>query len=190
MSDLMRYAAALDDVAGQKLPPVDKWTPDYCGEIDLIITRDGHWVHEGTPIGRPKLVRLLSTIIRLEADGYYLVTPVEKLRFEVEDAPFVAVLMETETETQTGEGEAALAFTTNVGDRIIAGPDHAISMKPDLAGDAMAPYIHVRAGLEARVARSVFYELVDIAEVREVDGVRSLGVSSKGAFFPLGPAPD
>ncbi|MEO1135757.1 MAG: DUF1285 domain-containing protein, partial [Pseudomonadota bacterium] len=93
MTDLMRYAAKLDGAGGEALPPVEKWNPDYCGEIDLVIKRDGTWFHEGTPIGRARLVRLFSTVLRREGDRHYLVTPVEKLGITVEDAPFVGVLM-------------------------------------------------------------------------------------------------
>ncbi|MEL7486721.1 MAG: DUF1285 domain-containing protein, partial [Pseudomonadota bacterium] len=132
MTDLMRYAAELERAgAALALPPVDKWDPDYCGEIDLVIKRDGVWFHEGTPIGRARLVRLFSTVLRKDGDDYFLVTPVEKLKIAVEDAPFVAVLMRAE-----GEGrDQRLIFTTNVGDEIMAGPDHALAMRASRAGE-------------------------------------------------------
>lgn len=185
MADLMRYAAALAGETGARdLPPVEKWNPDYCGEIDLVIRRDGTWLHEGTPIGRARLVRLFSTVLKREGERHYLVTPVEKLGIEVEDAPFVAVLMRLEE----GEKERRLVFTTNVGDEVAAGPDHAITFRQSPASGEKAPYIHVRAGLEALIARPVFYELVELGETREVGGEEMFGVASEGVFFPFGPA--
>jgi uncharacterized protein len=182
MTDLMRYAAALEGAGKKSLPPVEKWNPDFCGDIDLVIKRDGTWFHEGTPIGRAKLVRLFSTVLRREGDRHFLVTPVEKLEITVEDAPFIAVLMRRE-----GEGERqTLTFTTNVGDEAAAGEDHKLSFRRD--NDGMAPYIDVRAGLEARIARAVYYDLVELAETREIDGVDMFGVWSGGVFFPFGPA--
>lgn len=181
----MRYAAALAGAGeGKGPPPVERWNPDYCGELDLVIRRDGLWIHEGTPIGRAPLVRLFSGVLKKEGARYYLVTPVEKLGVTVEDAPFLAVLMERE-----GEGAAQrLVFTTNVGDKVAAGPGHAIEMRDQKEGPP-APYLHVRRGLDARIARAVFYDLVAIAEQRETAGGVVLGVRSDGAFFPLG-APD
>ena len=114
-----------------KLPPVEKWDPPYCGEMDLEIRRDGTWFHEGTPIGRPGLVRLFSTILKREGERHYLVTPVEKLGIRVEDAPFVAVDVEAE--------DGALTFTTNVGDRVTAGPDHPIRVERDPATGEPSP---------------------------------------------------
>lgn len=184
MTDLMRYAAALEGAGSKSLPPVEKWNPKFCGEIDLVIRRDGTWVHEGTPIGRARLVRLFSTVLRREGDGYFLVTPVEKMAITVEDAPFIAVLMRRE-----GEGAAQrLIFTTNVGDETVAGEDHPIEYRKDPETGEGAPYIEVRAGLEARIARAVFYDLVELGETREIDGEAAFGVWSDGVFFPFGPA--
>lgn len=182
MSDLMRYAAALQGGDNRKIPPVEKWNPAYCGELDLVIRRDGTWVHEGTPIGRAALVRLFSTVMKREGDRYFLVTPVEKLGVKVEDAPFVAVLMRIET----GPAGQRLVFTTNVGDEVAAGEGHAIVYRR--SGDGMAPYLHVRAGLEALIARAVFYDLVACGETRDIEGIQTFGVSSNGGFFPFGAA--
>jgi hypothetical protein len=185
MTDLMRYAAALaGQSGGRPLPPVEKWNPDYCGEIDLVIRRDGTWVHEGTPIGRARLVRLFSTVLRKEGERHYLVTPVEKLGVTVEDAPFVAVLMRAEE----GPKGRRLVFTTNVGDEIAAGPDHEIVFRTSPASGEKAPYLHVRAGLMALIARSVFYELAGLGETRDLGGEEMFGVASEGVFFPLGRA--
>jgi hypothetical protein len=159
---------------GRGLPPVHLWHPAHCGDIDIVIRRDGLWLHEGTPIGRPALVRLFSTVLRRDPDGFHLVTPVEKLRITVEDAPFTAVRVD-----RRGE---ALVFQTNVGDEVEAGPDHAIRVDPGPGAGEPRPYLHVRAGLEALIARPVFYELVAMAEPR--DG--HLGVASNGAWFDLG----
>lgn len=182
MTDLMRYAAQLAGDPKRPLPPVEKWSPAYCGELDLVIRRDGLWVHEGTPIGRAPLVRLFSTVLRREGDRYFLVTPVEKLGITVEDAPFLAVAMRQES---APEGPR-LAFTTNVGDEVVAGPGHPIEMRD--RDDGRAPYIHVRAGLDARIARAVWYDLVAIGKTRETGGEASFGVASCGVFFPLGGA--
>ena len=182
MSELMRYAAMLADREKKGLPPVERWNPPYCGELDLVIRRDGVWMHAGTPIGRAPLVRLFSTVLRREGDRYFLVTPVEKLGVVVEDAPFLAVLMRAE-----GEGEARrLVFTTNVGDDVAAGPGNALEMRAGPTG--AAPYLHVRAGLEARVARAVYYDLAALGETRDTTDGPAFGVVSRGAFFPLGPA--
>lgn len=183
----MRYAAALSDgAADRKLPPVERWNPPYCGELDLVIKRDGTWFHEGTPIGRAKLVRLFSTVLRREEGRFFLVTPVEKLGIKVEDAPFLAVLMREE-KSPLGR---RLVFTTNVGDEVAAGSDHAIVFRgsPGEANPEKAPYIHVRADLWALVARAVFYDLVGLGQTRDFSGERLFGVQSDGVFFPFGPA--
>jgi uncharacterized protein len=182
MTDLMRYAAQLAGDLKRPLPPVEKWSPPYCGELNLVIRRDGLWVHEGTPIGRAPLVRLFSTVLRREGERYFLVTPVEKLGIEVEDAPFLAIAMRREA---APEG-AQLHFTTNVGDEVTAGPDHQIEMRP--SSDGLTPDIHVRAGLDARIARAVWYDLVDVGETRKIGDAAVFGVASGGTFFPLGAA--
>lgn len=152
----------------KRLPPVEQWNPARCGDSGMRIARDGSWFHEGRPITRPAMVRLFSNILRLEADGsYVLVTPVEKLDIEVEDAPFVAVELRTE-----GEGNArSLAFRLNTGDIVIAGPDHPLRF-------GAHPYLSVRSGLDALLARPVYYELAEIA-------LAEGGLWSGGAFFPM-----
>ena len=174
--------AAKAQAPGRGPPPVHLWHPSHCGEIDIRIRRDGSWLHEGAPIGREALVRLFSTILRLDPDGYHLVTPGEKLRIVVEDAPFQAVRVDREG--------GVLRFTTNVGDTVEAGPGDAIRVETDPATGEPAPYVHVRRGLEARLSRPVFYELVDMAETRAGPAGPELGVESQGVWFPLGPAPD
>jgi uncharacterized protein len=174
LASLQREAAA-----GRKLPPVESWNPSHCGDSFMRIARDGTWYHHGAPIARHELVRLFSTILRKDADGFHLVTPGEKLSIAVDDAPFLAVLMDAE-----GEGkDQRLRFTTNAGDEVVADGGHRIRVETDPATNAPAPYLHVRRGLEARIARSVFYQLADLAVTGE-DG--ALGVWSGGVFFPIG----
>jgi len=167
--------AAAKQAPGRGLPPVHLWNPPNCGDIDIRIRKDGVWFHEGTPIGREALVRLFSTVLRKDEDGIYLVTPVEKLRIKVEDAPFVAVRVDCDGEV--------LRFLTNVGDAVEAGPDNPIRVEMDPKTGEPRPYLHVRRGLEALIARPVFYELVEMAQPR--DGV--MAVSSNGAWFTVGP---
>jgi hypothetical protein len=180
MDDLNRLSLA--DIARmaeeQRLPPVDKWHPIRCGDSAMRIARDGSWYHEGSPIGRPAMVRLFSTILRREPDGgFVLVTPVEKLDIVVEDAPFVAVEVRSE-----GEGRGrTLAFRLNTGDAVIAGPGHRLRFE-----QGPHPYLEVRAGLDALVARPVYYEL---AELALAEGAAPVGLWSGGAFFPLEPRP-
>ncbi|HWH18695.1 MAG TPA: DUF1285 domain-containing protein [Allosphingosinicella sp.] len=174
-------ALSLADIARlaeeKKLPPVDEWNPQHCGDSAMRIARDGTWFHEGSPIGRPAMVRLFSTILRREPDGsFVLVTPVEKLGIEVEDAPFVAVELKSE-----GEGkERSLAFRLNTGDLVIAGPEHPLRLVP--GDDGPHPYIEVRKGLDALVARSVYYELANLALG---EGSQPPGLWSNGVFFSL-----
>jgi len=161
----------------KKLAPVEKWNPTHCGDSAMRIASDGTWFHEGSPIGRMPMVRLFSTILRREPDGrFVLVTPVEKLDIEVEDAPFVAVELKSE-----GEGEQrSLAFRLNTGDMVIAGPDHPLRI--EMREDGPHPYLRVRGGLDARIARPVYYEL---AELALAEAAEPPGLWSGGAFFPL-----
>lgn len=185
--DILRGLAEVQAEAAhtRKLPPIEKWNPEFCGSIDMRIAVDGTWFYLGTPIGRPALVRLFSTILRREADGsFVLVTPVEKVGIAVEDAPFIAVRVDA-----SGEGrQQKLTFMTNVGDTVVAGNEH--PLRVEMRGDREPrPYVHVRGRLEARIARPVFYELVGMAEERSTASGRELGVWSDGVFFSLG-SPD
>ncbi|HEY0270196.1 MAG TPA: DUF1285 domain-containing protein [Sphingomonas sp.] len=170
-------------VAEGHMPPVERWNPTHCGDSRMVILADGRWLHEGAQITRAPLVRLFSTILRREADGgYVLVTPGEKLTIAVEDAPFVAVEM-----TSEGEGEARrLAFRTNVGDLVVAGPEHRLVVAD--RGHGAHPYLHVRGGLDALVARPVYYELADLAIEAPPGPDGATGLWSDGAFFPFGAA--
>ncbi|HXU99390.1 MAG TPA: DUF1285 domain-containing protein [Caulobacteraceae bacterium] len=171
--------AAARQAPGRGLPPVHLWNPTHCGTIDIVIKRSGQWFHEGSPIGREALVRLFSTVLRKDPEGFVLVTPVEKLAITVEDAPFVAVRVD-----RIGE---SLRFTTNVGDEVEAGPDHPIHVETDLDSGEPRPYVHVRGGLEALIARPVFYELAEMAAPREGPGGPVMVVQSQGAWFAIGP---
>jgi hypothetical protein len=171
--------AAVKQAPGRGLPPVHLWNPAHCGDIDIVIKKDGLWFHEGTPIGREALVRLFSTVLRKDPDGFHLVTPVEKMRITVEDAPFIAVRVD-----KVGD---ALKFLTNVGDEVEAGPENEIRVEMDPATGEPRPYLHVRRGLEALIARPVFYELVEIAQERDTEAGRRFCVQSNGAWFAVGP---
>jgi hypothetical protein len=150
--------------------------------MDMVIKRDGSWHYMGSPIGRKNLVKLFSTIIRKDGDEYFLVTPAEKVRIQVEDAPFVAVALEV----RQCEGEQVLEFIDNVDNRFCAGEEHPIWVNIDPETEEPAPYIRVRKNLDALIHRNVFYQLVDIAESKEIDGKTCLVVRSQGKEFVLG----
>lgn len=184
-ADPLAIARLLQNEQGQApqgLPPVHKWNPPYCGEIDMEIRRNGQWYYMGTPIGRPALVRLFSSVLRHDDDGhYYLVTPVEKVRIRVEDAPLVA----TQVERHVENGLPYLRFTTLTGDVVVAGPDHPIrvSFKSDLEP---SPYVHVRDRLDALIARNVYYQLVEWGQEVEAEGRPALAVESAGERYVIG----
>jgi uncharacterized protein len=168
-----------------KLPPVDSWNPQNCGDIDMAIRADGSWWHEGGRMNRDRMVKMFSRILRKDEDGKtYLVTPYEKVVVDVEDAPFIAVRVD-----RAGEAgpQQALAFLTNVGDVAVAGPENPIRVETDAETGEPAPYVLVRGRLEAKIARPAFYELVDMAETDPKDET-VLGVWSQGVFFPIGAA--
>ena len=170
------FRALLAAAGDRKLPPVHTWHPERVGDIDIRIAADGRWFHEGAEIKRERLVALFSTVLRLDDDGHCLVTPAEKLRIVVEDAPFLAVDMESD-----GAGRSRrLIFATNVGDHVLADAAHPIEVE-DRAGEPR-PYITVRDGLRARLTRSVFYRLVDLG----APAGDELEVWSAGSRFALG----
>lgn len=168
-------------VEERKLPPVKNWNPTHCGHSDMRIAADGTWFHQGSPIGRAEMVRLFSTILRREPDGsFVLVTPVEKLTIDVEDAPFVAA----EVRSEGVERGRALVFRLNTGELVPADGEHGITVRE--GDDGPRPYLHVRDGLEALIARPVYYELANIALDDAVGPDGRPGVWSNGIFFPLG----
>jgi hypothetical protein len=165
---------------GKSLPPVHLWNPPFCGDLDIRIARDGTWFYLGTPIGRPALVKLFSSILKKEAGKYYLVTPVEKVGIQVDDAPFVAV----DVDHRDGD----LHFTTQVGDAIIAGPDHPIRVERDPETGEPSPYVLVRSNLEALIDRKSFYRLVDLGLHEIWKGESWFGLRSQSTFFPVIPS--
>jgi len=185
-SALARLSAALGPDAGRKgLPPVERWNPAYCGEIDMRIAADGTWHYMGTPINRPALVKLFSTVLRKDPERHVLVTPVERVGIEVEDAPFLAVEMAVE-----GEGEGRqIAFRTNVDDLVQVGPERPLRFEQDATG-GVKPYVRVRGELWARVTRSLALDLIALGEESEIDGATTFGVRAGGAFFPIAPVSD
>lgn len=177
--DLAKQAAAVPPSPPTESPD----GPSLCGDIDIRIGRDGTWFYHGSPIGRKPLVKLFASVLRREDDGeYWLVTPVERARIAVDDAPFVAVAM-----TSVGAGrDRHLSFRTNLDHEVVAGPDRPIRVDIDSASGEPSPYVAMGGGVEALIARSVFYDLVEFAEEEPRSGV--LAVWSAGARFVLGPA--
>jgi len=165
------------------LPPVHLWNPPFCGDLDIRIATDGTWFYMGTPIGRPALVRLFSTILKREDGKHFLVTPVEKVGIRVDDAPFLAVEMRTEGESQ----DRLLRFRTNVDDWVVCDGAHRLRFEAAADGGLM-PYLHVRSDLWAKVTRALYYDLVDMGEERVVDGRPMFGVASSGEFFAMADA--
>ncbi len=159
-----------------------EWNPSRQGVIDIRIAADGNWYHEGRRFQRGALVKLFASVLRREADDYFLVTPAEKLRIEVEDAPFVATLVETvDTETQP-----AIVFTTNLGDRILLDQEHPLRIEIDPVSEEPRPYVQMSGGMEALISRSAFFDLINLAETVEGDGSTRLVVNSLGHKFELG----
>ena len=164
-------------------PPVERWNPAYCGEIDMRIAADGTWHYMGSPINRPALVKLFSTVLRKDPERYVLVTPVERVGIIVEDAPFLAVEMAVEGKG----GERQIAFRTNVDDLVQVGPERPLRF--DLAPDGgVKPYVKVRGDLWARVTRALALDLIALGEERQVEGEALFGVAAGGSFFPIAPA--
>ncbi len=163
--------------------PVHLWNPPYCGDIGLKIARDGVWHYQGSPIARPALVKLFAGILRRDPERYVLVTPVEKIAVEVEDAPFLAVELAVE-----GDGaERRLSFRTNLDEWAEAGAAHALRFEPG-PSEGMKPYVHIRGDLWALATRAVYYELVELGETRDVEGRAMFGVASGKQFFVMCPA--
>ena len=184
--DAENLAAAAKAAGKRGLPPVHLWNPEFCGDLDMRIARDGTWFYLGTPIGRKELVRLFSTILRKDGDDYFLVTPVEKVGITVEDAPFVAVDFEPSGEDR----DQVLTFETNVGDAVIAGPANPVRVVRDPETGEPSPYVLVRRNLEALIDRKSFYRLVEIGRHEDHDGTRWFGLWSSGQFFPVIPSAD
>ncbi|HUO54551.1 MAG TPA: DUF1285 domain-containing protein [Rhodoblastus sp.] len=179
-ADPLRGLGALGESRGPA--PVHLWNPPYCGEIDMRIARDGTWFYNGTPIGRPALVKLFSSVLRKDPERFVLVTPVERVGIVVEDAPFLGVEL-----LRDGEGETqSLRLRTNVDDWVEISARHPLKFLPGDSG-GLKPYVLVRGELWALVKRALFYDLVAWGEPRMVEGEEMFGVSSQGAFFAMAP---
>jgi hypothetical protein len=178
----MADAASIAEIAAKASdkgpPPVHLWNPPFCGDIDMRIAVDGTWFYQGTPIGRPAMVRLFASILRKDPDRHVLVTPVERVGIKVDDVPFLAVELRADART--------LSFRTNVDDWTTASAERPMRFERDPSG-GYRPYVLVRGGLWARATRPVYLELVEHAETRAMDGVETFGVASGGAFFPIAP---
>ncbi|GAA3839455.1 DUF1285 domain-containing protein [[Pseudomonas] carboxydohydrogena] len=176
-------ASAAQRVNTSGLPPVERWNPPFCGDLDIRIASDGTWFYLGSPIGRPELVRLFSSVLKREGERYFLVTPVEKIGIVVDDAPFIAVEMRAREQG----GARLLSFRTNVGEWIDCDAAHGLRFE-DAPRGGLAPYLHVRAGLWAKLSRPLYYELVDLGEIRQIGGEEIFGVASNGVFFAIADA--
>lgn len=173
------------DTGGKGPPPVEKWNPPFCGDLDIRIARDGTWFYLGSPIGRLPLVKLFASVLRKDEDGrHYLVTPVEKIGITVDDAPLLAVEMAVEGEA----GEQQLTLRTNLGDLVAVGADHPLRFEKEPDSGGLKPYVHVRGRLEALFTRALMYQLADLMEERETDDGTRMGVWSGGRFFSVDPA--
>jgi hypothetical protein len=182
LKGLDSIAAALGE--GREAAPVHLWNPPFCGDLDLRIASDGTWHYLGTPIGRRAMVRLFASVLKREGDRYFLVTPVEKVGIKVDDAPFLAVVMEQDRSGQ----EPTLIFRTNVDDVVRCDAEHALRFEAEEGTDGIKPYLHVRRDLWALVTRALFFDLVALGEVRKLEGREQFGIASSGAFFPMAPA--
>ncbi len=164
-------------------PPVHLWDPPDCGDIDMRIAADGTWFYCGSPIGRPPLVRLFSSVLRKDGDRYVLVTPVEKVGVRVDDAPFLAVEMRLEEDG----GGSGLTFRTNVEDVVTVDDQHPLRFEKG-AAEGLKPYVRVRDALWALVKRPLFYDLVALGTMERLRDEIWFGVRSRGVFFPMCPA--
>jgi hypothetical protein len=182
MDALGRLKAALGEHGdGRGAPPVERWNPPFCGDLDMRIAADGTWFYMGTPIGRPALVKLFASVLRKDPERYVLVTPVERVGITVDDAPFMAVEMAVE-----GDGrERSVAFRTNVDDLVEVGADHPLRFEADETG-AVKPYVLVRGELWALVTRALTYDLIELGEDPSLDGAEAgFGIFVRGTFYPV-----
>jgi uncharacterized protein len=181
---LEAITGALAGAAAKGPPPVERWNPPFCGDLDMRIAADGTWFYLKTPIGRPALVKLFASVLKREGDKYFLVTPVEKCGIRVDDAPFLAVQLEIE---DAADGRV-LHFRTNVDDWVSCGPQHALRFEREAGTGGLKPYLHVRRDLWAKVTRALFFDLVALGEERDVGGKPMFGVVSMGTFFAMADA--
>lgn len=175
--DLSKLQSQLAQQQG-KIPPVEKWNPDFCGDIDIHIKHDGSWFYMGTPIGRKPLVKLFASVLRKDKDEYFLVTPVEKVRIKVDDVPFII--------TQWDKQDDLLTFSTQTDDSFVVSNDNPVEIRRDVTTQAMLPYVKVRRNLWARLHQNVYYQLIEIAEEMAIDGKQQLQLNSGEYTFTLG----
>jgi uncharacterized protein len=183
MADLSSLADVAAKARVKGPPPVHLWNPPYCGEIDMRIATDGTWFYQGTPIGRPAMVKLFASILRKDPERFVMVTPVEMVGIQVDDAPFIAVDLDIFNASTGPE----LTFRTNMEDAVVASAEHPLRFEREATG-GLKPYVLVRGGLWAKASRSVYLDVVEAAQTRDVDGTMMLGVESAGVFFPMAPA--
>jgi hypothetical protein len=181
---LESITGAVSRAATKGPPPVERWNPPFCGDLDMRIAADGTWFYLKTPIGRPALVKLFASVLKREDNRYFLVTPVEKCGIRVDDAPFLAV----ELVVDKGPAGRVLNFRTNVDDWVACGPENRLRFETEAGTGGLKPYLHVRRDLWAKVTRALFFDLVELGEERELEGRAMFGVVSMGAFFPMAPA--
>lgn len=173
--------SAAKQAGGRGGAPVEKWNPPHCGSIDMRIAADGTWFYQGTPIGRKPLIQLFSSVLRRDPDEYVLVTPVERVTIEVEDAPFLAIEMAVE-----GRGRhQTIAFRTNVEDSVTVDDEHPLRFETESGTDGLKPYVLVRGRLEALVKRALFFDLAELGVTEQHEGEDWYGVWSSGSFFPM-----
>ena len=189
-SGLEAITGALARAGAKGPPPVERWNPPFCGDLDMRIAADGTWFYLKTPIGRPALVKLFASVLKREGDHYFLVTPVEKCGITVDEAPFLAVELAVENADPAAAPGASrtLSFRTNVDDWVECGPLNRLRFEPEIGTGGLKPYLHVRRDLWAKVTRRLFFDLVELGEEREVEGRAMFGVASMGVFFPMAPA--
>lgn len=179
--DLSKASKTIEE-SGEGIPPLDKWNPDFCGDIDMRIARDGKWFYQGTIIGRPAMVKLFSRVLWLEEGKHYLKTPVEKVGIEVEDAPFLM----TELHVQDGDKGPEYQFVSTTGDKVVIGKEHSFWVEECGETSEPSPYVDVRFGMKGLIHRNVFYQLVELAVEKEIDGKLMLVIESQGETFILG----
>ncbi|MRX27889.1 DUF1285 domain-containing protein [Kangiella sp. HZ709] len=182
LSALFSQLNQADSNSRKGLPPVDQWDPEFCGDMDLVIKRDGNWYYQGTPIGRKRLVKLFSTVLKKEGDNYYLVTPVEKLGIQVEDKPFFVIRM---SQHNTDQGNI-IELEDNCENKILLTDPAQFWVEVDSATEEPSPYVCVRKNLSALIHRNIFYELVDLSEENLINGAKHFGFYSANQFFSLG----
>ena len=178
--DPSRLEQQIDGDSG--IPPLEKWNPEFCGDIDMRITEGGRWLYEGSPMGREAMVRMFSRILWKEGDRYFLKTPVEKVGIQVDDVPFYVI----QAERHQGDQGDELIFTTSTGDRVRADAEHPIRVETHPVTGEPSPYLMIRFGMEGRLARNLFYQLVEMGRLKEDATGSELVIDSAGETFSLG----